>query len=175
MDTLCSSRWIRHNTTLQRASVHAGLSRRRTCARWRLIRLRVQEVLDDLPVDQLFNWHHVLHRTDSAHARDPAGLPATSSGTSSWNGRTSPPSMEQANGGPSDNDRGFAWHGRHGGGLSALWHDKAARTANGERPGFDLITMLQANEDTKDPSTARWNSRQFGIADRRGNDTTRNR
>src|SRR3546814_6511593 len=53
------------------------------------------------------------------------------------------------NGGPSDNDeifRGFVDAAR---GLSAHWHDKAARLAAGEEPGFDLITMLQSNEDTK--------------------------
>lgn len=49
-----------------------------------------------------------------------------------------------------DNDRVFRGMVDMAKGLSALWHDKAARTANGERPGFDLITMLQANEDTKD-------------------------
>lgn len=59
-------------------------------------------------------------------------------------------SMEQANGGPSDNDEVFNGMRDMARGLSTLWHDKAARTAAGEEPGFDLITMLQSNESTKD-------------------------
>ena len=34
--------------------------------------------------------------------------------------------------------------------FSALWHDKAARLAAGEKPGYDLITLMQMSEDTKD-------------------------
>ena len=34
--------------------------------------------------------------------------------------------------------------------FSRLWRDKEARRAAGEEPGFDLISMLQSNEDTKD-------------------------
>ena len=34
--------------------------------------------------------------------------------------------------------------------LSALWHDKAARIAAGEPWGFDLISLMQSSEATKD-------------------------
>ncbi len=34
--------------------------------------------------------------------------------------------------------------------FSALRHDKAARLAAGEKPGYDLITLMQMSEDTKD-------------------------
>lgn len=135
---------------LQRASVQGVVAPKNLREMEGLIRSRVQEVLDDLPVDQPFNWvHHVSIELTARMLATLLDFPYEQRHKLvEWSDLAT--SMEQANGGPSDNDRVFRGMVDMAKGLSALWHDKAARTANGERPGFDLITMLQANEDTKD-------------------------
>ena len=115
-----------------------------------LIRERVREVLDGLPVGEPFNWVKLV--SIDLTARMLATLldfPLDQRHKLvEWSDLGS--SMEQANGGPSDNDEVFRGMIDMARGLSAHWHAKAARTAAGEPAGFDLITMLQADENTKD-------------------------
>lgn len=140
-----------------------------------LIRSRTQDVLDSLPLDKPFNWVEDVsieltarmlatlldfpyeQRRKLVYWSDLAGGGA------------------QTTGGSNDTDelfRGMADMAQH---FSQLWRAKKAKAEAGEAAGFDLISLLQSNDDTKNlidkPMEFLGNLALLIVG---GNDTTRN-
>lgn len=140
-----------------------------------LIRQRVQEVLDHLPVNQPFDW--VEHVSVELTARMLATLLdfpyEKRHKLVYWSDLAA--AGPETTGGPAKLDETFfavADMARH---FTALWHDKAARIEAGEAPGYDLISLLQMHESTRDlverPMEFLGNLALLIVG---GNDTTRN-
>ncbi|WP_370249803.1 cytochrome P450 [Nocardioides sp.] len=140
-----------------------------------LIRERIQEVLDGLPTGRPFDW------VDRVSIELTGRMLATlldfpyeqRRKLTYWSDTIS--GTTEGTGGTTHQDEFYTATAELAREFIALWHDKAARREAGEAPGFDLITLMQTSEDTKDlinrPLEFLGNLTLLIVG---GNDTTRN-
>lgn len=141
-----------------------------------LIRSRVQEVLDQLPVGQPFDW--VEHVSIELTARMLATLldfPYEQRRQLVYWSDLIAGSVESTGGTTDDMDEMFLGAADMAKQFSALWHRKAAQKAAGAPMGYDLISLMQSNAATQDlirrPMEFMGNLALLIVG---GNDTTRN-
>jgi cytochrome P450 len=140
-----------------------------------LIRERVQDVLDNLPTDRPFDWvERVSKEITGRMLATLLDFPFEERHKLTYWSDTISGSAD-ATGGTTHQDELFPAAVDLARNFTALWHDKAARRAAGEPDGFDLITLMQTSEDTRDlikkPFEFLGNLTLLIVG---GNDTTRN-
>jgi len=160
---------------IQRAAVQPVVAPRNLAAMESLIRERICAILDSLPTDESFDWvsrvsveltSQMLATIFDFPYEDRHKLPY-------WSDiATGAPELS---GGTADKDERNAALQDMGETFGRMWHEKAALREAGNTPTFDLISLLEASEGTRDminrPAEFLGN---LGLLIVGGNDTTRN-
>lgn len=164
----------RHDT--ERQAVQAVVAPKNLKEMEGLIRERTQEVLDSLPVDKPFDWVDTV--SIELTGRMLATLldyPYEDRRLLTYWSDVIAGSPEMTGGPFADKKEVFSVASTMAKSFTQLWHDKKARRDAGEADSFDLITLMQKNEDTKnlveEPLVFMGNLALLIVG---GNDTTRN-